>query len=104
MCGRPIPEAFEVLTDSPRNMAATYNNVSSPPWSVEDIGAALVVQDSAGMRPAYCRGGIGVRDDGGTGVGLRAGVTDGCAGDSGIFAISSATAASNRVISRAIWS
>jgi hypothetical protein len=47
---------------------------------------------------------IGARDDGGTGVGLRAGATDGCAGGSGIFAISSATAASNRAISRAIWS
>src|SRR5260370_34615509 len=67
----------------------------------------------AGMRLAYCRGGIGVRDDGGaigarkdggTGVGLRAGATDGCAGDSGIFAINSATAASNRAISRAICS
>ena len=29
--------------------------------------------DSAGMRLAYCRGGIGVREDGGTGAGLRAG-------------------------------
>ena len=63
--------------------------------------------ESAGMRPAYCRGGIGVRDDGGaigarddggTDVGLRAGATDGCAGGSGIFAISSATAAPNRAI------
>jgi hypothetical protein len=50
---------------------------------------------------AYCRGGAGVRDDGGTG---RTGATDGCAGGSGIFAISSATAASNRAISRLIWS
>jgi hypothetical protein len=24
-----------------------------PPWTVEDIGAALVVQDSAGQKPAY---------------------------------------------------
>ncbi len=78
-----------------------------PPWSVENIVAAFVVQDSAGMRLAYCRGGIGVRDDGGaigarddggTDVGLRAGATDGCAGGSGIFAISSATAAPNRAI------
>jgi hypothetical protein len=112
-----------------------------PPWSVDHspstrrvcsirISSAMLVvdsrtnsangavgryerQDSAGMRLAYCRGGIGVRDDGGaigarddggTGVGLRAGATDGCAGGSGIFAISSATAASNRAISRAIWS
>ena len=66
-----------------------------PPWIVEDIGAAFVVQDSAGMRLAYCRGGTGVRDDGGAigarddggSVGLRAGATDGCAGGSGIFAI-----------------
>jgi hypothetical protein len=50
------------------------------------------------MRLAYCRGGIGVRDDGGAGVGLRAGETDGCAGGSGVLAISSATAASNRAI------
>ena len=27
--------------------------------------------DSAGMRLGYCRGGIGVREDGGTGAGLR---------------------------------
>ena len=37
---------------------------------------------------------VGARDDGGAGVGLRAGATDGCAGGSGIFAITSATAAS----------
>jgi len=35
--------------------------------------------DSAGMRLAYCRGGIGVREDGGTGAGLRAGAVGGVA-------------------------
>jgi hypothetical protein len=65
-----------------------------PPWTVEDIGAAFVVQDSAGMRLAYCRGGIGARDDGGTVgarddggatcMGLRAGAV-GCGGGSGVF-------------------
>jgi hypothetical protein len=70
-------------------------------------------QDRAGMRLAYCRGGIGVRDDGGaigarddggTGVGLRAGATDGCAGGSGIFISISATADSSLAISRVVWS
>lgn len=65
------------------------------------------------MRLAYCRGGIGVRDDGGAigarddggaGVGLRAGATDGCAGGSGIFKSISTTADSSLAISRAIWS
>jgi hypothetical protein len=83
-----------------------------PPWSAEDIGAAFVVQDSAGMRLAYCRGGIGVRDDGGaigaredggTGVGLCAGVAGGCGGGAGIFSRISMTADCNMAISCATW-
>jgi hypothetical protein len=61
-------------------------------------------------RLAYCRGGIGVRDDGaaigprdgGTGVGLRAGAAGGCGGGSGIFKSISATADSSLAMSRAI--
>jgi hypothetical protein len=53
---------------------------------------------------AYCRCAPRARDDGATGVGLRAGATDGCDGGSGIFAISCAMVASNRAISRAVWS
>jgi hypothetical protein len=52
----------------------------------------------------YCRGGVGVRDDcgavdarddGGTGMGLRAGIASSCDGGSGIFKINSATVDSN---------
>jgi hypothetical protein len=65
------------------------------------------------MRLAYCRGGIGVRadggaigarDDGGTGVGFCAAAGGGCGGDSGIFKSISTTADSSLAISRAIWS
>ena len=53
--------------------------------------------DSAGMRLAYCRGGIGVREDGGTGAGLRAGAAGGCGGGGAgvIFSRISTSAASS---------
>ena len=57
-------------------------------------GAGLGARDVGGVP--------GAREDGDTGMGLRAGAADGCAEGSGIFAISSATAASKRAISRAI--
>jgi hypothetical protein len=54
-------------------------------------------QASAGMRLAYCRGGIGVREDGGTGAGLRAGAAGGCGGGGAgvIFSRISTSAASS---------
>ena len=66
--------------------------------------AKLATRDETCLLPRWfwCRdhgGAIGGRDNGGTGVGLRAGATDGCAGGYGVFAISSATADSNRAIS-----
>ena len=62
-------------------------------------------QDSAGMRLAYCRGGIGAREDGGAiGVGLRAGAAGRCRGGAGSFARISMSAACSFSISRAIWS
>jgi hypothetical protein len=75
------------------------------PWSVDRWPST--------RRLAYCRGGIGVRDDGGAvgarddggdAGGLRAGAAGACGGGSGIFKSISATAASNRAISRLIWS
>src|SRR6266571_6434781 len=68
-------------------------------------------QDRAGI--AYCRGGIGARDDGGAvgtrdddgdAGGLRAGAAGGCGGGSGIFKNISATADSSLAMSRAIES
>jgi hypothetical protein len=48
------------------------------------------------MRLAYCRGGIGVREDGGTGAGLRAGAVGGGGGGAGvIFSRISTSAASS---------
>jgi hypothetical protein len=68
-------------------------------------------QDKAGI--AYCRGGIGARDDGGAvgtrdddgdAGGLRAGAAGGCGGGSVIFKNISATADSSLAMSRAIES
>ena len=75
-----------------------------PPWSADHSPSTR-----------YCRGGIGVRDDGGAigvredggvvvGVGLRAGAAGGWGGGSGIFTISSATAVSSLPITRVVWS
>src|SRR6516165_8994402 len=52
--------------------------------------------DNAGMRLAYCRGGIGVREDGGSGAGLR-GAAGGCGGGGAgvIFSRISTSAASS---------
>jgi hypothetical protein len=62
---------------------------------------------------AYCRGGIGARDDDGAvgtrdddgdAGGLRAGAAGGCGGGSGVFKSISATADSSLPMSRAIES
>jgi hypothetical protein len=59
-------------------------------------------QDKAGI--AYCRRGIGARDDDGDAGGLRAGAAGGCRGGSGIFKNISATADSSLAMSRAFES
>jgi hypothetical protein len=73
------------------------------------IRARMSSKDKAGI--AYCRGGIGARDDGGAvgtrdddgdAAGLRVGATGGCGGGSGIFKSISATADSSLAMSRAI--
>lgn len=65
------------------------------------------------VRPHYCGGGIGGRDDGGAvsdrdegggTVDLCPGAAGGCGGGSGIFISISTTADSSLAISRVVWS